>query len=73
MRVNIINLSANSSGVWVLVVSMERAGPLRPPSAENVLGALTSALGALYSPPGSELIPYRDFKPEPELIVTACK
>ena len=55
---------------WVLV-SMETAWPFRPPTAENVLGALTSACTALLA--GAELIPHRAFKPEPELRVTACK
>lgn len=50
---------------------MERAGPCQPPSAENILGALT-----LLAPPSTfiaflaraELILDSSFKPEPELI-----
>ena len=64
------------SNPWVVTASTESAGPFQPPSAENILGALTrlaspSTLTAFLA--GAELIPHSSFKPELELIATACK
>lgn len=63
------------SNPWVVVASMESAGPFQPPSAENILGALTrlaspSTLTAFLA--GAELIPHSSVKPELGLIVIAC-
>lgn len=36
---------------WVAVATMETAGPLQPPSAENVLGTVT-----LFAPPSTSTV-----------------